>query len=122
MMSIRVHPSTVEFGELECCALRKAIAENNHQPFIVSFIASVGATNPPYQVNILFENFLNTIRFVFTPSQIHRFFYLILALREKKFIERREDATLDCKHFVKQHQEALANICAKMAYPKHDQN
>lgn len=118
MINIRTHPSTVEFGELECCALRKATAEEDLQPFIEASLASIRATNPPYQVSVLSEIFLNTTRLVFMPREIHQSFYFGLASRERKLIEKREDVNLDCGHSAQQHQKALTMICAKMACPQ----
>ena len=118
MIHVRLHPSAVEFGELECCALRKAAAEKDHQPFIASFIARVNETHPPYRVSVLSEIFEKTTRLVFIPRQVHRSFYLHLASKERELIERRGDISLSCGHSVKQHLEALNRICLKMALPQ----
>lgn len=115
---VHLHPSAVEFGELECCALRKATAEKEHQPFIASFIARVNETHPPYRVSVLSEIFENTTRYIFIPWQVHRSFYLHLAARERELIERRGDISPGCGHSVKQHLEALAGIGLKMALPQ----
>ncbi len=117
-MNIRPHPAAVEFGELECCALRKAAAEKDHQPFIKSFIARVKATHPPYQTSILSEIFENTTRLVFIPHQVHRFFYLCLVFLETELIGQREAINLSCGHSSRQHVEALAGIRIKMAFPE----
>ena len=118
MIRVRLHPSAVEFGELECCALRRAAAEKGHQPFIASFIARANETHPPYRVSVLSEIFEKTTRLVFIPRHVHQSFYLQLASRERELIERRGDIGLSCGHAVKQHVEALTGICLKMALPQ----
>lgn len=118
MIHVHLHPSTVEFGELECCAMRKAAAEKDHQPFIASFIARVKETHPPYQVSVLSEIFENTTRLAFIPGPVHRSFYLRLASRERALIERYGDGGLSCGHSVTQHVAALTGICLKMALPQ----
>ena len=118
MIRVHLHPSAVEFGELECCALRRAAAEKDHQPFIASYIARVGEAHPPHQVSALSETFKNTTRLVFTPQRVHRSFYLHLASRERELIERRGDIGLSCGHSTQQHVEALTGVCLKMALPQ----
>ncbi|MDP3956542.1 MAG: hypothetical protein Q8P97_00925 [bacterium] len=120
MMNVRLHPSAVAFGELQCCALRKATFELDHQSYITSFLNEVRETDSPCQISILLEIFEKTARFVFIPRQIHRSFYLGLAVREMELIRRRKDTNLDCGHSAKEHQKALGDIYAKMVYPQGD--
>ena len=120
MINARLHPSSVEFDKLQCCALRKATSESDHQPFITSFLNKVRETHPLYQVSVLAEIFEKTTRLVFILRQVHRSFYLGLAAREIELIKLGEDINLSCGHAVKEHVAALTAICLKMLYPHGD--
>lgn len=69
------HPSTVEFGELECCALQAANAREAHRSFISFFMSKAKESEPRYNVSVLSEIFTNTTRLVFIPKSVHRAFY-----------------------------------------------
>ena len=112
------HPATVEFGELECCALREANARGEHQDFISSFITMAQEDEPRYNVSILSEIFTNTTRLVFIPRSIHRVFYLSLAIKERDIFSIILDTALDCGHEIKEHIMALDKISSQMAFPQ----
>ena len=114
MLNLRRHPATVEFGELECCALRKINADEAHQKFIRSFIAKAQESEPQHNWSILSESFTNTIKLVFIPNITHREFYLKLALAERKLLAQNQTAQLNCGHSAAEHVEALNMICSKM--------
>lgn len=118
MPTTRLHPATVEFGELECCSLRKATAGKNHSEFIAKFLKKVQETSPPYQVSVLSEIFETTIRLVFIPRGVHRSFYAALALKEKELLEWQEHTILNCGHTSRGHIAALDEIHAKMLCPQ----
>lgn len=111
------HPATVEFGGLECCALRRANLEPEHRQFIDSYLNDVRKTNPPYRVAVLSEIFENTTRLVFIPQLVHRSFYSKLAGMEIELIRRREDINLGCHHSAGEHVKALQSVGLKMLYP-----
>lgn len=117
-MLFPVHPAAIEFNEIDCCAMRKATTEKDHQPFIQAFIQEARRDNLPYTVSVLWEIFEKTVRLVFIPRKIHRSFYLGLATMEKKLLGRSESNVLECGHSAKQHSEALARICACMLAPQ----
>lgn len=115
MLTERLHPATVEFGPLECCALKKATAEKSHSEFIAKFLTKVQETSPPYHASVLAEIFETTVRFVFIPSKVHRSFYASLALKEKRLLKRQKNnAALNCGHTTWGHIAALDEIYAKM--------
>ena len=123
MINAHLHPSSVAFGELQCCALRKAKAEKDHQPFTASFLNAARETRSPYQVSVLSElseSFKHTVGFVFIMRQVLRSFYLGLAAREIELIKRSEDIVLSCGHSAEEHKKALTAICLKMIYPHGD--
>lgn len=116
MAEIKSHPSTVKFGEIECCALRRAVEDSAHRKFINEFIEWAKEKEPKHSWTILTEIFINTIHFIFIPREIHRAFYLALASLEKKQLVE-GNKTPVCSHTIKGHIEALDNICFLMAYP-----
>lgn len=118
LLTARLHPATVEFGELECCALKKATAEISHSEFIARFLEKVQKTSPSYQVSVLTEIFETTVRLVFIPRKVHCSFYTALALKEKKLLRRQENAALNCGHTTWGHIAALDEIYAKMLCPQ----
>ncbi len=118
MLTARLHPATVEFGKIECCALKKATAEKSHSDFIAQFLKKVRETHPPYQVSVLAEIFKKTILLVFIPRKVHRSFYSALALKEKGLLERQENIILSCDHTAAEHIAALDKIYAKMLCPQ----
>ncbi len=117
-MLFPVHPAAIEFNEVDCCALRKARIEKDHQPFIGTFLTKARKGNLPYNVSVLLEIFEKTVRLVFIPHAIHRSFYLNLAVMEKKLLEGSGGSVLECGHSVNQHVSALARICANMLTPQ----
>jgi len=117
-MFFPVHPAAIEFNEIDCCALRKATTENDHQPFIRAFIREARKDNLLNNVSVLLEIFEKTVRLVFIPRTIHRSFYLYLVVMEKKLLEGSEGSVLECGHSAKQHGETLARICASMLTPQ----
>ena len=133
MLKYANHPSTVEFGELECCALMVANARAEHQSFISTFIANAQKSEHRYRVAILSEIFTSTARLVFIPRDVHRRFYIALALAELQLLKTvlslrpvpenlatpafkdNPDSLLGCEHSAAEHIEALRLICSKMA-------
>lgn len=116
-INIRVHPLTVKFGEVECCALKTAITTTLHKQFIDKSIKEAKAAEPKHNWSVLTEIFINTIRIVFIPARIHRTFYFHLALYEKVRLQN-PGSRLSCDHTVAEHIRALDNICFLMACPK----
>lgn len=120
MLAYPRHPATVEFGELECCALRAANARWVHQDFISSFIAKAQENQLRYKVSILSEIFMNTIRLVFIPRGIHRAFYLALAFKERHILSGIPGVLFECEHRAEEHITALEKILFKMSIPQGD--
>lgn len=118
MLAYPRHPSTVEFGELECCALRAANAREAHHGFVSSFMAKAKESEPRYNVSIISEIFTNTTRLVFIPRSVHRAFYLALAFKERDILARSVTGFFNCGHAAGEHTKALESICSKMAYPQ----
>ncbi len=119
MPKIKIHPLAVKFEEVECCALKTAIANISHRPFIQEGIEKAKEAEPKHKWSILTEVFKNTLRLVFIPGAIHRNFYFNLAVREKKQItESNGVMVVPCNHSAAEHIKALDNICFMMACPK----
>lgn len=113
---IKNHPSTVEFGKVECCALRSAVKDVANQEFICGFIEKAHKKEPQHSWSILKKIFTNTIRLVFIPRTIHRDFYFNLACLEKKQLME-GNKTLACDHTIEEHINALDNIYFLMMCP-----
>lgn len=118
MPKIRNHPSTVEFGEIECCVLRSAIEDPANLELICEFIEKAQEREPKHSWGILAEIFTMdvTVRLVFIPREIHRMFYLTLAQSEKKLLTE-GDKIPNCDHTINEHIKAVDNICFLMMYP-----
>ncbi|MBI2634966.1 MAG: hypothetical protein HYW79_00220 [Parcubacteria group bacterium] len=116
MDEIKNHPSTVEFGEKECCALKIAVENATHREFIREFIKKAGEKEPKHSWAILAEIFTNTINLIFIPRGIHREFYATLAILERGQLTE-GNKELACGHTVIEHIQALDNIYFLMAYP-----
>lgn len=117
MVKIKVHPLAVKFEEIECCALKTAIADASNSQFIKESIEKARQTEPEYSWSFLTEMFERTGLFIFVPHQIHRAFYFNLAVMEKKRLEQ-EGKALSCDHTLVEHIKALNNICFMVACPK----
>ena len=116
MSEIKNHPATVKFGEIECCVLGSAIIDLAHRKFINEFINWAKKKEPKHSWAILTEIFINTIRLIFIPREVHRKFYFNLARLEKKQLME-GNKTPTCGHTIKEHIEALDNICFLMVCP-----
>lgn len=116
MAEIKNHPSAVKFGKIECCTLRSTIADAAHQEFIRGFIEKADGKEPKHSWAILEEIFVNTVLLIFIPRKIHRAFYLTLASLEKERLAE-GNKTPACGHTIKEHIEALDNICFLMVCP-----
>ena len=119
----RLHPAAIEFGRVECCALKSAMASGVDDQFIKTAIAEAQRTAPDYQWKILIEVFIRTERMTFIPYPVRRGFYLNLALKEKAHVKdillQSEDVHgtpyFLCGHSLAEHIVALDNIVSVLA-------
>lgn len=113
---IRSVPGNVEFGDMECCALR--VAGLFHDKFIYEFREKTANVAEPHELRMLDERFTNTLRLAFTPQIIHRRFYLELAHRERERLGAMSVDKLACGHKKEEHIKFLGSVMFLMNQPQ----
>jgi hypothetical protein len=116
-MKIPVSPISVEFKEMECCALETAITSGFHNAWAKDFVSKARASGElKHNISILGETFAKTVGFVFFPEPVHRRFYFNLAASEKRRLGRLDGTAFhSCGHEISEHIKALNNVCFLMS-------